>query len=216
MASSECIAESTSKRRRQDSESDETKVPKLSRSGRESSTTDSETIDITSSSQSQTESSSGDNRQVSRWSEFWFDTLRIQVIRKIFDPPEVFNSFNDFFENDDKKRELICSWFEKHDEKRVTKYADVYRAFEKIVLLDCDNIEKTDVRMNNDLVWLYRSLARDQGDSLGLLKVRLVDFLAQLIYMVSEVKTNGPESLKEGMYQELFVRFTKIFGLEIV
>lgn len=40
--------------------------------------------------------------------------------------------------------------------------------------------------------------------------------LSQLQYMVNKRQVSKPEELSEGMYQELFIRFAKIFGLEIM
>lgn len=42
------------------------------------------------------------------------------------------------------------------------------------------------------------------------------DFLWQLLYMMNKKQSTDPEELSEGMFQELFLRFAKLFELKLV
>ncbi|XP_076081964.1 uncharacterized protein LOC143052744 [Mytilus galloprovincialis] len=125
---------------------------------------------------------------------------------------------------------VVFNLFLKGRREDIEKYECFQHALLDVFDIDCcdiDDIDNEDLQKLNqkieDCHWIDSYIART--DCNQRLVRRLCDrelcsslkiFMWQLLYMHRKQKGNKPKKLSKGMYQELFVSFARIFGLNIV
>ncbi|XP_063438734.1 uncharacterized protein LOC134719694 [Mytilus trossulus] len=115
-----------------------------------------------------------------------------------------------------------------------TEDKEKYECFRHAVLnvfdIDCchiDNIQEDVMLKLNQIIeeghWIDNYIAMANCNQPLVRRIcdrdlctNLKTFIWQLLYMIRKRKGNKPKELSEGMYQELFVSFARIFGLNIV
>lgn len=131
---------------------------------------------------------------------------------------------------EEEKCSDIFNFYLKGRETDKEKYECYYHAFLRVLDIDCwhiediteDKISELNQRIE-ECQWIDTFVA-EANHKQQLLK-RICDrelckslkvFMWQLLYMHRKLRGNGHRELGEGMYQELFVSFARIFGLNIV
>ncbi|XP_061197483.1 uncharacterized protein LOC133205653 [Saccostrea echinata] len=169
------------------------------------------------------------------WDDQLLLNLHVEVVPGVFTPYVVFSSYPDFLENQKNKRsELIAMMNDALSERKIL--LDCYNhAMENIINLDYEHIDHVPVYRVKELYentktlnklawrdWKKQLTESDFKTIRGLkekcrrLQQKVNDFLWQLLYIVDRRQLPEPEELSEGMFQELFMRFARIFELGLV
>lgn len=176
--------------------------------------------------------------QTSNWNCTVFPKLHIESIPDVFSPYVVFSSYADFLENQKIKRSKIIATMNEHVLEK-WELQDCYMyAIEHILDLDYEHVDHVPVHRVQELYKYTQSQALDEpsleewqkyfaernledGGSTSKQKwqwmhEKISDFLWQLLYLVNKRQIPDPEELTEGMFQDLFIRFARIFGLNLI
>lgn len=176
--------------------------------------------------------------QTINWNCTVFPKLHIESIPDVFSPYVVFSSYADFLENQKIKRSKIIATMNEHVLEK-WELQDCYMyAIEHILDLDYEHIDHVPVHRVKELYKYTQSQALDEpsleewqkyfaernledGGSTSKQKwqwmhEKISDFLWQLLYLVIKRQIPDPEELTEGMFQDLFIRFARIFGLNLI
>ncbi|XP_062580737.1 uncharacterized protein LOC134242649 [Saccostrea cucullata] len=162
------------------------------------------------------------------WSEELLPHLHIEVETEVFTPYVVFSSYPDFLESQKNKRSEIIAMMNDPASERKVPFDCFNHIMEQILNLDYEHIDHVPVwrvekLYENSKIW------RDWEKELsgfktikGLkemclrLQQNVTDFLWQLLYMVNRRQHPEREELSEGMFQELFMRYARMFELGLV
>ncbi|XP_061191644.1 uncharacterized protein LOC133199833 [Saccostrea echinata] len=172
----------------------------------------------------------------SDWSDQVFPLLRVEVMPEVFTPYVVFSSYSDFLESQKNKRsKIIAMMNDSLAERKVV--LDCYNyAMENVLDLEYEHIDHIPVHRVEELFentetldkssmrdWMrqftendLKAGGKDLKEKFKRVHQRINEYLWQLLYMVNKRQFPEPEELSEGMFQELFLRFAKIFELDLV
>uniref|UniRef100_K1QCE6 Uncharacterized protein n=1 Tax=Magallana gigas TaxID=29159 RepID=K1QCE6_MAGGI len=156
--------------------------------------------------------------QTSNWNCTVFPKLHIESIPDVFSPYVVFSSYADFLENQKIKRSKIIATMNEHVSEK-WELQDCYTyAIEHILDLDYEHIDHVPVHRVKELHKYTQSQALDEPllEEWQKMHEKISDFLWQLLYLVNKRQIPEPEELTEGMFQDLFIRFARIFGLNLI
>ncbi|XP_048770846.2 uncharacterized protein LOC125676984 [Ostrea edulis] len=180
------------------------------------------------------------SQETSDWNDQVFSKLSVEMMPGVSTPYVVFSSFPDFLENQRHRRSKIIAMMngdESLGERKVV--VDCYKyAMEHIIDIDYEYIDHIPVYRVEKLYestktldktsmknWIRHFANNDLHVMSGSKRIKerckrvnqwVNDFLWQLLYMMNKKQSTDPEELSEGMFQELFLRFAKLFELKLV
>ncbi|XP_071121876.1 uncharacterized protein [Mytilus edulis] len=175
------------------------------------------------------------NKNTSEWTMQCLSNFHIQTetdasepSNKLLDAYQVFTNGLLHFINDKNKCANIVSNFGARSEEDKQK-CDCYKyAVHDVFNIDCHHIDEvTDEdllkKIETDL-WIDNFVEKITSTKQRIVRERICRDLSrhlnmfnrQLIYMLRRRRGNDLREISEGMYQELFVSFARIFGINIV
>ncbi|CAC5372550.1 unnamed protein product [Mytilus coruscus] len=172
------------------------------------------------------------NKSTSEWtmqclSNFHMETDTSVTSNTLLGAYEVFTNGYLHFINDKNKCAQVVSNFGSRSEEDQQK-RDCYKyAVHDVFNIDCHHIDEvtdddlkqiqTDLLIGNFVEKITNTKQRNARERICRdLSRHLKMFKWQLIYMLRRRRGNDFKEISEGMYQELFVSFARIFGLNIV
>eukprot|EP00105_Crassostrea_gigas_P013799 XP_011430236.2 PREDICTED: uncharacterized protein LOC105330314 [Crassostrea gigas] len=172
--------------------------------------------------------------RTSDWNEQVLPLLNIKVDLNVYEPHDLFNSgyVNFFMRKHHTKISGFIGYQARNAEQLHLLKQCLTLTFTDSVKVDCSVIEEIPVHkvieMENELKcpeWtqnLMKNLGKFDSkhestmiDFSHSLRLWLKQFVQQISLMVQKRKRSKPEEITEGMFQELFILFVKMFGTQI-
>ncbi|CAG2191123.1 unnamed protein product [Mytilus edulis] len=174
------------------------------------------------------------NKNTSEWTMQCLSNFHIQTetdasepSNKLLDAYQLFtNGLLHFINDKNKCANLVSNFGERSEEDK--QKCDCYKyAVHDLFSIDCHHIDEVtdeDLKKIETNLWIDNFVEKITSTKQRLFRERICRDLSrhlnmfnrQLIYMLRRRRGNDLREISEGMYQELFVSFARIFGLNIV
>ncbi|XP_062574413.1 uncharacterized protein LOC134236254 [Saccostrea cucullata] len=175
--------------------------------------------------------------KTTEWTGELLSQLNIKVDQATYEPHDLFTSgyVKTFLkQKQDKKISGFIGRISRNENERVYRNQCIIRALAEVICIDCVSVDEIPafkmIKIESGLQQLEQKenheklllLGSKHDGSINLdytcnsLQIWLSQFVQQLSLMVRKRKKGTPEEITEGMYQELFLRFIKMFEIQII